>query len=173
MHQSVQPCAKTSGCPEVCISKQCPRWIVELPRFSHPSARPALKPRGPALPVVPPDEVTSCPASCILRLCRRPSFELPRLSRPSAHSVVKFRLPRSSFLRLHLPMLLPGRPGFCIFRPCRRWLFESPRMSHPSAHLVLSPGVSPAASRSSCACRRIPPGCPRFLHLPAVPATDP
>jgi hypothetical protein len=139
-----------------------------LPRLSHPSARPALEPRGPALPVAPPDEAASCPASCILRLCRRPSFELPRLSRPSAHSVVKFELPRPSLVRLRLSMRPPGCPGFCIFRPCRRWIFESPRISHPSAHptpklascpaallfrlrLSMSPRVAPVSASSGCA----------------------
>jgi len=64
-------------------------------------------------------------------------------SRPSAHSVAKFRLPRSSLLRLRLPMRPPGCPGFCIFRPCRRWIFESPRISHPSTHPAHKPWVAP------------------------------
>jgi len=126
-----------------------------LPRLSHPSARPALKPCGPALPVAPPDEVASCPASCILRLCRRRTLELPRVSRPSAHPVVKLRLPRASILRLRLSMHPPGRPGFCIFRPCRRWIFELPRISHPSAHPPRQLRVSPQSRIFSCACRCI------------------
>jgi hypothetical protein len=126
-----------------------------LPRFSHPSVPLALKPRGFALPVAPPNEAASCPASCIFRLCRRRTLELPRVSRPSAHPVVKLRSPRSSILRLRLLMLPPGRPGFCIFRPCRRWIFESPRISHPSAHLPRQLRVSPQSRLSSCACRCI------------------
>jgi len=124
-----------------------------LPRLSHPSARLALKPFDLALPVAPLDEVASFPASCIFRLCRRPKLELPRVSRPLAHPVVKLRSPRSSILRLRLPMLPPGRPGFCIFRPCRRWIFESPRISHPSAHLSRQLRVSPRSRISNCACR--------------------
>jgi len=134
-----------------------------LPRLSHPSARLALKPRGFALPVAPPDEVASRPAPCILRLCRRRTLELPRVSRPSAHPVVKLRSPRSSILRLRLPMLPPGRPGFCIFRPCRRWIFELPRISHPSAHPSRQLRVSPQSRLSSCACRYIP----RVAPVPA------
>jgi len=142
-----------------------------LPRFPHPSARPALEPFSSALPVVPPDETASYPALCILRPCRRPSFELPRLSRPSAHSVAKFRLPRSSLLRLRLSIRPPGCPGFCIFRPCRRWIFELPRISHPSAHPAHKPEVSLKASLPSVPADAFTE-LPRFLHLPAVPATD-
>ena len=126
-----------------------------MPRLSHPSARPALKPLGLALPVAPPDEVASRPAPCILRLCRRRTLELPRVSRPSAHPVVKLRSPRSSILRLRLSMLPPGRPGFCIFRPCRRWIFESPRISHPSAHPPRQLRVAPQSRLFGCACRYI------------------
>jgi hypothetical protein len=122
-----------------------------LPRFSHPSVRLALKPRGFALPVAPPDEAASYPASCILRLCRRRTLELPRVSRPSAHPVLKLRFPRASILRLRLSMRPPGRPGFCIFRPCRRWIFESPRISHPSAHPSRQLRVAPQSRLSSCA----------------------
>jgi len=149
-----------------------------LPRLSHPSARPALKPRGLALPVVPPDEAASCPASCILRLCRRRTLELPRVSRPSAHPVVKLRLPRSSILRLRLPMHPPGCPGTCIFRPCRRWIFELPRnLASFSTPATSTPGF-PAVSHLQL---RLPthfPGCPgscifrlcrrRTLELPRV-----
>jgi len=134
-----------------------------LPRFPHPLARLALKPRGPALPVAPLDEAASYPAPCILRLCRRPSFRLPRLSRPLALPVMDRRSPRSPLLRLRLPMRPPGRPGFCIFRPCRRWIFELPRISHPSAHPALKSGVSPEAQLSGCTYRCIP----RVAPVPA------
>jgi len=142
-----------------------------LPRSSHPSARPALKPRGFALPVAPPDEAASCPAPCIFGFCRRPSFELPRPSCPSALPVVKLRLPRTPLLRLRLSMHPPGRPGFCIFRPCRRWIFELPRISHPSAHRVHQLWVAPQP-RAPGAPADESPGLPRHLHLPALPATD-
>jgi hypothetical protein len=63
-----------------------------LPRFPHPSARPAHKPRGSALPVAPPNEAASFPASCIFRLCRRLIFELPRISYPSAHPALRLQV---------------------------------------------------------------------------------
>jgi hypothetical protein len=144
-----------------------------LPRFSHPSERLALRPRGPALPVAPLNEVASCPASCILRLCRRPSFRLPRLSRPLALPGSDCRLPRSPLLRSRLPMLPPGCPGFCIFRPCRRSIFELPRISYPSAPLMRLPGVSPAAPPLQLRLPMLSTRLPRLPHLPALPATDP
>jgi len=141
-----------------------------LPRFPHPSARLALRPRGPAFPVAPPDEFASCPASCILRLCRRPSFEFPRLVSFGA-SLVEVQVAPFFILWSRLPIRPPGRPGFCIFRPCRRRIFELPRISHPSAHPALKPGVSPEAFLPVVPVDAIP-GLPRFLHLPALPATD-
>jgi len=173
-HQPVQPCAKSPGRPGFCISKLCPRWSLELPRFPHPSERLALKPRGSALPVAPLDEVASYPASCILRLCRRPSYELPRLWRPSALPWVELQV-----APLFTPSVTPPdaspwvAPGFRIFRPCRRWIFELPRISHPSAHLARSPGVSPAVPPLQLRLSILSAGLPRFLHLPAVPATVP
>jgi len=155
MHQPVQPCAKSSGCPEFCISKGCARDGASSCLDSRILRHVWRANRGFALPVAPPNEVASCPASCIFRLCRRRILELPRVSRPSAHPVVKLRSPRSSILRLRLSMLPPGRPGFCIFRPCRRWTFELPRISHPSAPLSRQLRVSPQSRISSCACRCI------------------
>jgi len=127
-----------------------------LPRFPHPSARPAHKPLGSALPVAPPDEVASCPASCILRLCRRPSFELPRFSRPSAHPLVKLRSPRTSLLRLRLPMHPSGLPrysapsGLAGDRSSSRP--ESPILQHIWRSSL---GFPPQPRSSSCACRCI------------------
>jgi len=141
-----------------------------LPRFPHPSARLALKPRGSALPVAPPDEAASCPAPCILRPCRRPSFEFPRLVSFDVSSV-EVRVAPFFVLWSRLPMRPPGYPGFCIFRPCRRWIFELPRISHPSAHPALKPEVAPEALLPVVPVDAVP-GFPRFLHLPAVPATD-
>jgi hypothetical protein len=147
-----------------------------LPRFSHPSERLALKPRGPALPVAPPDEVASCPASCIFGFCRRPSFELPRLASFGASQVeAQVAL---VFFELRLLMRPPGRPGFCIFRPCRRWIIELPRISHPSAHLALKPEVSPEALLFLVCLLMHFPGCPgscifrlcrrRIFELPRI-----
>jgi len=81
--------------PDSASQRLCPRWSFELPRFPHPSARLALKPRGSALPVAPPDEVASCPASCIFGFCRRPSSSC-LVSCPSALPWLKLGLPRSS-----------------------------------------------------------------------------
>lgn len=144
-----------------------------MPRFPHPSVRLALKPRGSALPVAPPNEVASCPAPCIFRLCRRPSFRLPRLPCPSALPSVKLRLPRTSLIRSHLLKRPPGRPGFCVFRPCRRWIFELPRISHPSALPALVPWSFPRSFALPVAPANALRRFPRFLHLPALPATDP
>ena len=141
-----------------------------MPRFPHPSARPALKPFGPALPIAPLDEVASFPASCIFGFCRRPSFELPRLASFGV-SLVEVQVAPFFVLWSRLPMRPPGCPGFCIFRPCRRWILELPRISHPSAHPALKPGVSPEALPLVVPVDAIP-GLPRFLHLPALPATD-
>jgi len=80
-----------------------------LPRFPHPSERLALKPRGPALPVAPPDEVASCPASCIFGFCRRPSVELPRLASFSA-SPVEARVAPHLTPSAALPDASPGSP---------------------------------------------------------------
>jgi hypothetical protein len=66
----------------------------------------------------------------------------------------------------------PGCPGFCIFRPCRRWIFELPRISHPSAHPAHKLASCPAALLLRVRQPMQSPGSPRFLHLPAVPATD-
>jgi len=141
-----------------------------LPRFPHPSARSAQEPRGSAFPIAPPDEFASCPASCIFRLCRRPSFELPRLV---SFSVPSVEVQVAPFFVLWSRLLIrpPGCPGFRIFRPCRRRIFELPRISHPSAHPTLKPGVSPEALLPVVPVDAIP-GLPRFLHLPALPATD-
>jgi len=128
-----------------------PRWSFELPRFPHPSARPAQEPCGSALPIAPPDEFASCPASCIFRLCRRPSFELPRLVSFSVPLVEVWVAP-PFVLWSRLPIRPPGCPGFCIFRPCRQWIFELPRISHPSAHPALELEVSFVALHSDCAC---------------------
>jgi hypothetical protein len=133
-----------------------------LPRFSHPSARPALDPRvaprGFALPVAPPDEVASCPAPCILRLCRRSIFESPRISHPSARPVVKFQvapqLRSSSHACRCVPRVAPAssssglagdgsssRPESRILQHIWRLNFESPRTSAlPVAPVDESPG---------------------------------
>jgi hypothetical protein len=142
-----------------------------LPRISHPSERLALKPRGFALPVAPPDEAASCPAPCILRLCRRRTLELPRVSRPSAHPVVKLRSPRSSILRLRLPMRPRVAPASASSGlagdgssscPESRILQHICRVNFGFPRSLASP-VAPADTF---------PGLPRFLHLPALPATD-
>jgi len=98
-------------------------------------------------------------------------FELPRPSCPSVLSKLKFRLPRSSFPRLRLLRRPPGFPGFRVFRPCRRWSFEPPRLSHPSAPLARGLQVSPLP-RPSVAPADTFCGSPRFLHLPALSATE-
>jgi hypothetical protein len=141
-----------------------------LPRFPHPSEHLALEPRGPALPVAPPDEVASCPASCIFGFCRRPSFELPRLASFSASPVEARVAPRfipSAALPDASPRVAPasassghagdrssGCPESLILQHPRRSTLEFP----PSSRFA----VVPADAFS---------GLPRFLHLPAVPAT--
>jgi len=83
----------------------------------------------------------------------RPSFELPRRSCPSALPVAKLRSPRTSLLRLRLPIHSTGCPAFCIFRLCRRPAHELPRSPRPSALQALAPWVAPRLRTSRCASR--------------------
>jgi hypothetical protein len=67
---------------------------------------------------------------------------------------------------------IPGSPRLCTFRPCRRPVLGFPRISCPSAPLARPPRVCPAASHFQVMPADEFPELPRFLHLPAVPATD-
>ena len=155
-----------------------------MPRFSHPSARLALKPCGPALPVAPPDEVASCPAPASSGSAGDRSSSCPD-SRVLQHiRRISSGLPRSLAPPVVPVDASPGCPGFCIFRPCRRSIFESPRISHPSAHPAPKLASLPAAlllrlrlltHSTSCPascifrlCRRRIPELPR-VSRPSVP----
>jgi hypothetical protein len=152
-HQPVQPCVWSPGCPGVRISKLGPRWSFELPRFPHPSERLALKPRGPALPVAPLDEVASCPAPCILRLCRRPSFRLPRLSCPLTLPRVELQVAPLFTLSVLSP---DASPRF-------------PRLSHlpalPATDLRVASNFASFSTSGALAW-----GFPRSLAPPVAPA---
>jgi hypothetical protein len=121
-----------------------------LPRLSHPSARLALKPRGPAHPVAPPDEVAGCPASSILRPCRRSIFESPRISYPSALLELKPGVSSEASLSscacrcTPQVALLPASSDFAGDQS-----HESPRGSYPSALLALMLRVAPRPRASS------------------------
>jgi len=128
-----------------------------LPRFSHPSARPALEPW-----VAPQLRSPGRASQWVCELPRTPHLQaLPAMDLRVASNFSSFSAPSSeapgypsaSVHSSRLSMRPPGCPGFRIFRPCRRWIFELPRISHPSALLALKPRVAPNLHCSSCACR--------------------
>ena len=172
MHQPVQPCAKSPGCPESCISKGCAR-----------------------------DGVSSCLDSRILRHVWRSSLaaslfqsRLPMRLRVAPHPAssgsagdglrVASRLASFSASRVKLQVAPLLRSSVCASR-CVPGL---PRLLHlpalPAMDLRVAPNLAsfsasgastlgfPAVFASPVAPADAFPGLPRFLHLPALPATD-
>ena len=143
-----------------------------MPRLSHPSVRLALKPRGFALPVAPPDEVASCPASlhpqALPATDSRVASRLTSFSASSREAQVA-PLFNSPFAPLDaspgLPRLLhlPALPAMDLRVAPNLASFSAPVASTPGRPAALAFPVAPANAF---------PGLPRFLHLPALPATD-
>ena len=134
-----------------------------MPRFPHPSARPAHKPRGSALPVAPPNEAASFPASCIFRLCRRLIFELPRISYPSAHPALRLqvapKLCTSSCACRCVPRVAPASASSGLAGDG-----SSSRLEFRILQRLWRAGLGfpPQPRPSSCTCRYNLPGCPGF-----------
>jgi hypothetical protein len=127
-----------------------------LPRFSHPSARPALEPWVAPQPRSPGRASRcGCELPRTLHLQALPAMDLRVASNFASFGAPSGEAPGFPSASVHpsrLSIRPPGCPGFRIFRPCRRWIFESPRISHPSALLALNPRVAPRLRCSSCAC---------------------
>lgn len=127
-----------------------------------------------ALPITPPDAAASCPAPPRLRVCRRWSFESPRIphpiSAPGGFQASSF--PAALFRPLRLSMHPWSRPQFLhlpalpAIRPSSR-----PEVRTLQHRLTLPLRVCPAAWHSK---RRLPmhSAVARFMHPPAVPATE-
>lgn len=146
--------------PTSSTQELCPRWSFELPRFSHPSARPVLKPWvAPWLCYPGRASRCGCELPRTLHLQALPAMD-PRvashLSSFSAAGIEStgcpdvFALPvapadvSSGFPRqLHLPALpatnSASRPASLVLRRCWRWrLRVAPRPRIPAA----PPGVA-------------------------------
>jgi hypothetical protein len=120
---SAAPPDAAASCPARCTFGLCRRRSLELPRVSHPSALPSLKPRvapKPCFRLCLPMSRQVTPASASSGLAGDGSSSYPesRILQRFQHS--SSELPRS-FASLVAPAdESPGLPGSCIFRLCRR-----------------------------------------------------
>jgi len=96
MHQSVRPCAKSSGCPESRISKAVPAMDIRVaPNFASFNATGAGtsgRPSASHFQLRLPMWLRVAPHPGIFRLCRRWIFRLPRISHPSTLPAVKLQV---------------------------------------------------------------------------------
>jgi len=131
MHQPVQPCAKSSGCPESCISKgrardgssSCPEFRI-LRRFRRWYLR---SPLGFALPVAPPDVAAGCPAPWHLQA-------LPAMDFRVAPNLASFDATSGE---------APGCPSASVHPSRLSMSPESPRLSHLPALPAMDFRVAP------------------------------
>jgi len=150
-----------------------PRWRLESPLISHPSAPPALEPgfpRGFALPVAPPDATASRLARRTFGFCRRWSFESPRISHPfgASSGLQAPGFPAALFRPLRLAVQLrvapdvalsglagdgaSGRPESPILQRLGRVSFGFPRnLAFPRSAYRCSSRVTPLTAPSGCA----------------------